>query len=160
MCVNGVLVCDPVHRNQFRFFPKYLCQTPLDRHRLPTDGGFKSSFRPLSDTLALWKQNQHCDEKGVSSRKDFRWYEAFLPARGRENQGRSAWLDAADYADWRSCPAGPSRWGNPQGCGHFVNSPHSRTITCTTEAGNCCLIHLFYCGDLAERYFVSPQHTM
>ena len=52
-----------------------------DRRRL----FFKSSLRPLSDTLALWKQNQHCDEKGVSSRKDFRWYEAFLPRRGREN---------------------------------------------------------------------------
>ena len=81
------LQCDPVHRNQFRFFPKYLRQTPLDCHRLPTDAGFKlkSSLRPLSDTLAPWKQNQHCDERGVSSRKDFRWYEAFLPGRGREN---------------------------------------------------------------------------
>ena len=46
------------------FFPKYLRHTPLDRHRLSTDAGFKSSLRPLSDPLALWKQNQHCDEKG------------------------------------------------------------------------------------------------
>ena len=73
------------------FFPKYLRQTPLDRHRLPTDAGFKSSLRPLSDPLALWKQNQHCDEKGVSSRKDFRWYEAFF-ARKRKRKLRKKCL--------------------------------------------------------------------
>ena len=37
-------------------FPKYLRQTPLDLHRLPTDAGLKSSLRPLSDILALGKQ--------------------------------------------------------------------------------------------------------
>ena len=37
-------------------FPKYLRQTLLDPHRLPTDAGLKSSLRPLSDILALWKQ--------------------------------------------------------------------------------------------------------
>ena len=67
----------------------------------------------LSDSLALWKQKSALWREGVSSRKDFCWYEAFLPVRGRENQERSAWLEAADYADWRSCPAGPSRKGNP-----------------------------------------------
>ena len=35
------------------------------------------------------EKNQHCDEKGASSRKDFHWYETFLPARGRENTVRS-----------------------------------------------------------------------
>ena len=84
------------------------CVTPLNRHKLLTDAGLRSSLRPLSDILGLWKQKSALWQEGVSSRKDFRWYEAFLPARGRENQERSAWLDAADCADWRSCPAGPS----------------------------------------------------
>ena len=54
--------------------------------------------------LPCESKNQHCDEKGVSSRNDFGWYEAFLPARRRKNQERSAWLDAADYDDWKGAP--------------------------------------------------------
>ena len=77
------IVVRPRPSKSVPFFPKYLRQTPLDRHRLPTDAGFKSSLRPLSGTLALWKQNQHCDEKGVSSRKDFRWF--FCPDEEENN---------------------------------------------------------------------------
>ena len=73
--------------------------------------GVLSDLSPI--ILPSESKNQHCDEKGVSSRKDFGWHDAFLPTRERENQERSAWLDAAEYADWRSCPAGASRKGNP-----------------------------------------------
>ena len=79
------------------------------RHRLPTDTSLLGSPRSFSNNLALWKQKSALWREGVSSRKDFRWYDAFLPGRWRENQEKSAWLDAADYADLRSCSAGPSR---------------------------------------------------
>ena len=62
-------------------------------------------FGPLSDLspiiLPCESKNQHYGQKGVSSRKDVGGMMLFLP-RGRENQERSAWQDAGDYADRRS----------------------------------------------------------
>ena len=104
-------------------FPKYLRQSlrsTVTGCRQTQVFGVLSDLSPI--ILPCESKNQHCDEKGVSSRKDFGWYDAFLPARGRENQERSASLDAADYTlTGEIAPQGPCGRGIPQGCGHSVS---------------------------------------
>ena len=102
-----------MHRNEFSLSEISASVSARPSDRLPRDASLWRSPRPFSDHFASESKNQHCDEKGVSNRKDFGLHDAFLPARERENQERSAWLDAADYADWRSCPAGPRGRGIP-----------------------------------------------
>ena len=53
----------------------------------------------------------------------------FLCAQKRENQERSALLDAADSADWRSCPAGLSRCGNLPWLRPFCEQPPIKKLS-------------------------------
>ena len=95
------IVVQPRASKSVRFFPKYLPQAPLDRHRLPTDAGLKSSHRPLSDILALWKQKSALWREGGVKPERFSLVWGFLaPKRKRKPRekclarcGRLHWLE-------------------------------------------------------------------
>ena len=123
---------DPCDRGGFpcikicSIFPKYLRQTPLDRHRLPTDTGLWSSLRPLSDIFDMWKQKSALWREGGIEPERFSLVWGFF-ARKRKRKPRKKCLARCGrlrclHGD--VAPQGPRGRGIPQGCGHFVISPH------------------------------------
>ena len=88
---------------------------------------FLRSFCPVKANISI------VTRRGVEP-KGFWLAWCFFARKRKKKPKRSAWLDAADYADRRSCPAEASRKGNPQGCGHFVNSP---LYTIRNRKGDC-----------------------
>ena len=100
-------------------FPKYLRQTLLDRHRLPTDANLMSSLR--SEILALWKQKSALWRKGGVEPDRWSLVRGFFSLR-RKRKTRKEGL--ARYSTLQKLLRMALAVGeSPQGCGHFLNTP-------------------------------------
>ena len=124
-------------------FPKYLRQSPLDRHRLPADASLWRSLRPFSDHFAQWKQKSALWREGGVGPKRF-WLAWCFFARKRKRKPRKKCLARCGRLRWlEKLPRRASWKGNPQGCGHFVNSPHFHPFNCRTLRLSIWLIRYF-----------------